>query len=391
MDISRPCFSQRAAYFFSKFGCLAVVAVLLLSASSAFAQKDSLPPFTELRLRVRADLNYHHLMNSTNRGDVEHLDDNYAFTGKYFVLRMGGNIGKHFSYFFRHNIVPHTGSVKFFDNTDMLYLNYHINDQWSFRFGKDALAVGGFEYDLPAIEVLYSGYYWNQFYCFQLAASAAYHTKDNKHTLRLQVANSPYMHYGSTFGTNSLFSYNFLWAGNMGHFHTLYSVNMFQRDKVGHFMNYIGLGNRLAYDKWSLYLDLMHHANSTRQLMKNFGVVCRADYFIKDNVNLFIKASYEQNLDAEEWDYFAHTGEVWDCLAVPGYQYVIGGVGFEYRPDKCRDVKIHGFVADFCTENDWQSQTKKSKQPSELKRFAHDITANVGVTWQINFMKFMKK
>lgn len=365
-----------------------MVALLCLMATTSFAQRDSLPLFTKLSFEVRADLDYHHEMNECTNGDLQHLNDAYGFHGRYFNVHLGGNLGKKFSYYFRQRVVANPGSSNFFDNTDFLYLNYHINDNWSIRVGKEALAVGGYEYDAPPVDVIFSTYYWDNFYCFQLAAGATYTTKDRKNTLQLQVGSSPYLHYQSPFGDNSLFSYNFLWNGNFGHFHTLYSFNMFQRDKTGHFMNYIALGNQLKYDNWAIYLDLIHHANSTRQLMKDFGVVCRADFYVNKNWDIFLKGSYEQNLDAEEWNNYTHTGEIWDCLALPGQQYFIGGIGFEFRPKSCEDVRIHGFVADYCTLNQWADQSVRSSNP-ELHNIHHDLTANVGVSWNMNFLKYL--
>lgn len=368
---------------------LTLLVSFCIFANCSFAQRDSVPLFTELAFEVRADLDYHHHMNECSNGDLQHLDDSYGFHGRYFNIDLGGNLGKKFSYYFRQRLVANPGSVNFFDNTDFLYLDYHINDNWSIRVGKEALAVGGYEYDAPPIDVIFSTYYWDNFYCFQLAAGATYASKDGKNMLRLQVGSSPYVYYGSPFGDNSLFSYNLLWNGNFGHFHTIYSFNMFQRDKMGHFLNYIALGNQLKYDKWSIYLDLIHRANSTRQLMKDFSIVCRADYNINDSWKLFAKGSYEQNLDEEEWAYYiTHDREVWDCLALPGQQYFIGGIGFEYRPKSCPDVRIHGFVADYCTLNKWADRMSRSVNP-ELYNFHHDLTANVGISWNMNFLKYL--
>ncbi|MCQ2284751.1 MAG: OprO/OprP family phosphate-selective porin [Bacteroidales bacterium] len=388
-DFDPKCQPKHRAGIFGTSRRIALLAVLICFSSSLFAQKDSIPFFTTLRMEVRAELNYQHQMSSYSNGDVAHWNDTYGFTGKYFNIHVGGNLGKHFSYYFRQRIVANPGSVTFFDNTDFLYLDYHINDQWSLRVGKEALAVGGYEYDAAPIDVLFNSYYWDQFYCFQLAFGATYKSKDGKNTLRLQVANSPYLHYGSPFGQSSLLSYNFLWNGDFNHFHTLYSISMFQRDKVGHFMNYIALGNKLSYDKWCLYLDLMHHANSVRQLMKDFGVVCRADYFVNDQFSLFAKGAYEQNKDAEEWNHYLQTGDLWDWLATPGQQYFYGGIGFELRPKKCPDVRIHGYLADFCTENDWQDQTAKSKNTG-ITSISHNLMVNAGISWNINFLKYLR-
>lgn len=360
--------------------------LLFLSLNSSFAQNDSVPLFTTLRMEVRADFDFQHDMLQMPNGDLQHLENQYGFSGKYFNILVGGNIGKKVSYFFRQRVVANPGSVTFFDNTDFLYINYDINKNWSLRAGKEALAVGGFEYDAPPIDVLYSSYYWDNFYCFQLAGSAAFHSNDGNHTLIAQVGASPYLYYGSTF-KNSLMSYNLFWSGTFGHFRTLYSINMFEREK-GKFMNYIALGNKLTFKKWDWYVDFIHHATNTEQLMKNFAVITCANVYFNDYVNLFVKGCYEQNLDKKEIEHYVKTDELWDCLAIPGQQYYYAGLGVEIRPKACTDVRIHAFVADFCSrQNATQIANGGSMDDVPTK---HSLKASVGLTWNINFLKYLK-
>ena len=80
---------------------------------------------------------------------------NFGFHGKYFNLMLGGNLGDHFSYYFKQRVVANGGSVMFFDNTDFLYLDYRPTANWRLRFGKDAMAMGGFEYDASPIDVYF--------------------------------------------------------------------------------------------------------------------------------------------------------------------------------------------------------------------------------------------
>lgn len=372
-----------------KLTLLLAAAMTLLLCNSLSAQNDSLPFFSTLRLEVRADLEYHHLMTQSPDAILTHNDNTYGFTGRYFNIHMGGNLSRRVSYYFRQRIVANPGSNSFFDNTDFLYLNVQLNDQWSLRFGKDALAVGGYEYDAPPIDVLYWSYYWDNFYCFQLAAAAKYQSKDGKNLLVAQVGNSPYLHYGSPF-QNSLFSYNLFWNGNFGPFHTLYSFNMFQRDKSGHFMSYLALGNKLIFDKWDIYVDFIHRATSTKQLFKDLGVIACANVYINNDFNLFFKGGYEQNLDRDEVSYYMETGEILDCLAFPGQRFMYGGLGFEYRPKKCHEVRIHGFVADMCTQN-LQGELVDIPAKKTTSNIEHNLTANVGVTWNIDILKYINK
>lgn len=363
------------------------ISAVLLSSNHLSAQNDSIPFLTTLRMEVRADFEYHHLMTSSSTLPLTHDDNTYGFKGRYFNIHVGGNFTRNLSYYFRQRIVANPGSNSFFDNTDFLYLNYQINKNWSLRAGKEALAVGGFEYDAPPIDVLFWSYYWDNFYCFQLAAGAKFRSNDGKNTLIAQVGNSPYLHYGSPF-KNSLLSYNLFWGGDFGPFHTLYSFNMFQRDKQGHFMNYIALGNKLAFNRWDIYVDFIHRTTSPKRIMKDFGVIACANFYITPYFNLFVKGAYEQNLDPLEYNNYLETEEIWDCLALPGQMYTYGGFGFEYRPKRCTDIRIHGFVADFCTRN-FHHESESTVLVNNSRN--DNITANVGISWFIDIMKYINK
>ena len=366
---------------------LFALSAIILCTNLLNAQNDSVPFFNTLRMEVRADFEYHHLMTSSSVLPLTHNDNTYGFKGRYFNIHVGGNFTKNLSYYFRQRIVANPGSNSFFDNTDFLYLNYQITKNWSVRVGKEALAVGGFEYDAPPIDVIYWSYYWDNFRCFQLAAGAKYKSNDGKNTIIAQVGNSPYLHYGSTF-KNSLLSYNLFWGGDFGPFHTLYSFNMFQRDKQGHFMSYLALGNKLAFKRWDIYVDFIHRATSTKQLMKDFGVIARANFHVTPGFTLFLKGGYEQNLDQSEYNNYLETEEIWDCLAMPGQVFTYGGIGFEYRPKRCPDVRIHGYVADFITRN---QQNEIHDFAGNVYRADHDLTANVGISWFIDIMKYINK
>ncbi len=347
-------------------------------------EQEDFELISKLMLEARADFQFQQpISNSYLQGNVAG-ENSYGFYGRYFNLHMGGSIAKNFSYYFRQRIRANEGSITFFDNTDFLYLNYDITSNWSVRVGKDALAVGGFEYDASPIDIFLPSYYWDNFYCFQIGGSVAYHFNNGNHTLKAQVANSPYVFYGSTF-KSSLMSYSLYWMGNMGHFKTLYSANMFERSK-GKFMNYIALGNKLQYDGFSVYLDLMHHATHTQQLFKNFAAIARLDVQVLPQMVVFAKGGYEQNLDQLEIDHYNETGELWDCLSLPGMQYLFYGLGLEFCPKKCPDLRLHGFVADYAYRNDFVPTLQ-----SEDIKCDHDILVNVGVTWKIDLVTYFRK
>lgn len=362
---------------------VAMLWALLAAANQTYAQGSAADFLNVLRLEARADFEFDHLHTHTF-GPMGSglLDENpYGFSGKYFNIHMGGDLGGGFTYYYRQRIVANGGSVKFFDNTDFLYLNYVANKNWSFRLGKDALTVGGYEYDAAPIDVLFNGYYWDWYYCFQLAASAAYHSNNGNHTLMFQVATSPYSHTGSAYGEKNLLAYNLYWSGNMKHFHTLYSIGVFEREQ-GTFVGNVALGNKLVYDKWDWYVDLMSRCTSTSQLTSNWSVISRFGIHANDNLTVFVKGGYEQNKNEEEWDAYVNGDLPWDCLAMPGQTFGFYGAGVEYRPAKCKDVRFHAFVANFETGN----ATTTDNAYTDV-----DLRVNVGLTWNMNILKMLNK
>lgn len=350
------------------------VAFALFSISKVTAQDSTGHRFTRLAFEVRADFDFEHqypMPDTLNAND-------YGFNGKYFNIAVGGEFGKHFSYFFRQRIIANKGSSSLFDNTDFLYLQYNINPQWGFRAGKEALAIGGFEYDAPPIDVFYYTKLWGSIYCFQLAASAIYTDKAGRNKLILQIGNSPYV-YSTEDNIHKdwkkgLLAYSFMWSGNFPHFKALYSINLFERER-GRFVNYISLGNKIIFNNFSWYIDYMNRAVVYDKFFSDFSVVSRMDINIRD-INLFIKGGYDQN-KAEEFG----VEEPKEIMVEPGMQYYFYGLGLEYRPAKYKNVRLHAYVAN--------AQTISGHEDN--KKTSNCLNANIGLTWDIDFLKYLRK
>ena len=353
---------------------------LLFSTIRTQAQVQLSPVLSDLNLEARVDFDYHNYNGSQNTED-----NTYGFGGRYFNIRLGGNLSEHFSYYLRQRIIATPGSSTLFDNTDFLYINYKMSPNWTLRAGKDALLVGGFEYDAAPIDVYFNTYSWDMFYCFQLAASASYTSSDGNQSVAFQVANSPYVYslfyQPATLGyenETSLLSYNLFWAGTFGHFKTLYSVNMFERER-GYFMNYIALGHKLIYDRWDIYLDLMHHSLGTDDWGKTFGIVSCANYWIKPWLSVFAKGGYETNHSKYEIAYADFVSAVapvdaLDILAQPETDSYFFGFGIEMMPPFCKDVRIHACVNQYkYTHPDVNNPGSKTSDSR--------LNAKIGITW----------
>lgn len=352
--------------------------------------------FTTFHLEARADFEYDYNLNQWNNIDPFGINfsgsatqQNYGFRGDYFNFLLGGDIGDHISYFLRQRIIPVKGFTEFFDNTDFLYIQYKFNNQWSLRMGKEAIYVGGFEYDAPPIDVYYFTNYWGSFPCFLLGVSAAYTDKSGKNKIVLNVANSPYVHYLDNRWNSGLLSYNLYWSGNFGPFHTLYSVNFFEYQR-GKFINLIALGNQLKFDKWSIYVDWVNRAAGFKNFFKDFSLVSRLDWHVSPSVNLFAKGGYEQN--SAGYYYYPYSGVNPDDNYSSGYDvdmlmpnnraHCFYGLGVEYRPRIYPDLRVHAYVAN-------STMTLPSDLAADYSWKDMTLTANVGVTWKLDFMKFL--
>lgn len=351
--------------------------------SKVTAQVDFTPIFTQIKLEARADFDYYR--NSTSQSNA--IESPYGFHGRYFNFVIGGPLNEKFSYFFRQRIIASPGNVSLFDNTDFLYVNYTPSKNWMIRLGKDALAVGGFEYDAPPINVLFSTYYWDNFYCFQPAVAAAYKTDDAQHMLLMQVANSPYVHYGANLGyglgeewKSGLLSFNFFYSGKVGHLKLLHSVNMFERPDHN-FMNYIAIGHELEYEHWDIYLDLIHHANGFKDWGNNFAVVSCANIYFSKEFNIFVKGAYEQNKSNEALPGFGIGNSIssgfYDIFCQTGQSHLTYGLGMEYHPKVCPYFRLHAFVA--------------NRRTTSIDNVVENsLRANIGITWNMDIHRMLK-
>lgn len=341
--------------------------------------------FTHLRLEARADFDVNGFYytniapSATHRGPFSDTTT-YGFNGRYLNFFLGGEFAKGFSYYFCQRIAPEEGTTTLFDNTDYLYLQYDFRDRWAVRLGKEALAIGGFEYDAAPIDVYFATQFWNRIACFQLAGSLIFTDKAERNQLTLQVSNSPYVYYtgdGDEWG-QGLLGYSLLWRGDFGAFQPLYSVNFFERER-GKFVNLIALGNRFEVDWWSWYIDFTNRAFAfDKHFFDNFSLVSRMDFSIK-SVNLFLKAGYEQNR-VDLPSVFDDELSIFDPLTDAGYRSFFYGIGLEFRPKRCPSVRFHANV-----------NHSVSQPLFEALHSDGCVNGNVGVTWDIDFLRYFSK
>jgi hypothetical protein len=249
------------------------------------------------------------------------------------------------------------------------------------------LAVGGWEYDLPPIDVYFASLFWNNFACYDIGGQVEFHTNDGNHDIIFQVTNSTFNREaadGSFIRLPNRYTYNLIWYGRMGAFTSSYSINFMEQNK-GEYINYIALGNMFDFGKLDFYVDFMNRGflNQKDFFLGDFTIIGEVKYAFTDKFTAMVKGGYDRNKHSYI-DYDATpfpTAIPYDMAVTPGIEYVFGGLGFEAYPYKGnKNVRLHGLFA-----------VNELTQPVDdmLNTNSTNLSfqAQVGVTWRINFVK----
>jgi hypothetical protein len=344
-----------------------IVAVLaIMFANVATAQEKKNFTIDKLSVEGRVDFDYF----NENNGHTSGID------GKFFNFEMKGSFLQDFSYRIRQRIDMYSGSSK----TDYMIISYHANKNWSLTAGKMPLAIGGWEYDLPPIDVYFASLFWNNFACYDVGGQVEFHTNDGNHDIIFQVTNSPF----TTDKFQNMYAYNLIWYGNMGPLTTSYSINMIAQNR-GEYINYIALGNLFDFGKFDFYIDFMNRGflNQSDFFLGDFTIIGEFKYAFTDKFTGIVKGGYDRNKHSYI-DYDATpfpTAIPYDMVVAPGVEYVFGGLGFEAYPYKGnKNLRLHGlFALNELTQNIDDMLNPNSTNLS--------FQAQVGVTWRINFVK----
>ena len=255
---------------------LALCAFMFLS-NMAISQEQKSFTIDKLSVEGRVDFDYEHGKTSTS-----------GIGGKFFNFEMKGSFLNDFSYRIRQRIDMQGSGSK----TDFMILSYHAHKNWSITAGKMPLAVGGWEYDLPPIDVYFASLFWNNFACYEVGAQVEYHSNNKKHDIIFQVTNS-------TFAPNKfsgMYAYNLIWYGNVGLLKTAYSINMMEQKK-GEYINYISLGNDFDFGKMHLVVDFINRGffNQSDFLFGDFSLIGEVKYAFNDKFTLMAKGGYDRN------------------------------------------------------------------------------------------------
>lgn len=297
-----------------------------------------------------------------------HTDDAATgFKGKYLMLRMDGQIYKGFTYSWRQRFNKQITDGSWFDATDWIYINYATSD-WNFRVGKDVVAIGGWEYDAAPYNIYDGSVFWNNIACYQLAVSAGYNlTADDR--LTAQISQSPMR----TSYNSNMYGYNLMWNGHHGCFDAIWSANLLEYAK-GRYINYLMLGNKFTFDKFTAEIDLMNRASSHQTfLFKDCSIVADLGYSPAERWRIFAKYSYDVN----------KSGTAADNLVLDGTELNMTGAGLEFYPllKNKTSLRLHGGLF-----YSW-GKNANAADPMQSKT----LFATIGVTWHMNLLNIKKK
>ena len=303
---------------------LLLVCVMFVMWAPETVAQDSLKRVS-LAVEARADCQYEYNDGVKNKSQS-------GIKGNMLDVFLQGRINKNLSYKYRQRLNELHKDKAFFDATDWLYLEYAVNRHLSVLAGKWAVLVGGWEFDPAPIDVFQLSEFCYHFPCYEWGVSALLTTGRSKFVV--QLIRSPFTenYCDRADRDDDMWAGALVWMGNYGPVHTLWSVNMMEREP-GKWINYIGLGTRVDLSRnVSIDVDVLNrYAHHQRFLLADASVMSRLEWRAGKHFTAFAKFSYDVNRAGTSAD---------ECLA-EGTEITRLGGGVEYFPLGTPQVRLH--------------------------------------------------
>ena len=259
---------------------------------------------------------------------------NSQFTGDHFNLNIRGYLTDKLDFRVRQRLNKKVFDERnMFNATDYLYLRWQASPRWHFTVGKNAVMIGGYEFDAVPIDVYYYSNFCNNLYQgFAFGVSAEYEFLPGQ-TMVFQVCNSPL-----SLGFQNLYAYNLEWMGGFAPWwRTLWSVN-FVQDEYHRTINYIALGNRITVGNLAVDLEWMNRAGAgQKRFFSDYTLISKIIWTV-GKWNLCAKAGYDSN-DPGNVDAL---GRALDLAVAPGTHNIYAGCGVEFFPLPNRErLRLH--------------------------------------------------
>ncbi len=364
--------------------------ILVMAGSTVWAQEvdssaTTYGPSSGEDVTVENDVDWVPEISLDARFGYEHLSSGKVggFGGDGFLLNIDGKIGKHFSYSLNHSLSSSIGEdSSIFDATNWLTLSYDIGN-FSFTVGKDALAVGSFEYNAYELDCYYDmGSMFNyNLNCWLWGLSAMWTNNAETSSFAFQAANSPFSFVPKE---ENLYSYSLAWYGTWKNYESIWSLNM-REYEPGKFVKMLALGNMFYFGDFELMLDyIVRMADLRDGFGRDYNLILQPAYNFGESFRLFGRFGVEKNADDLAYDILGEYLTVEDKLlaneentyAMPAYlvgdkEYMFYGAGLEYFPLKeDKSIRLHAT---------WASNNYTKRH-----------VFNVGLTWKFDVVKAVK-
>ena len=286
--------------------------------------------------------------------------NNYSgrFLGDHLNLNIYGTMTEKVGFRIRHRLNVAPTAVDPLRATDWAALIWRPTDKWTITAGKQAILVGGYEYDSMPIDVyFYSNFCNNLPQGYAIGVTTDYQLAED-HYATFQMINSPL-----SFGFSDTFAFNFGWKGRpLEWWHTIWTVNAVE-DDFHRYIGYVALGNHMVLGNVAIDLDLIDRANLHQSdLFSDYTFITKVIWSV-GKWNYCGKIGFERN-DAANVD---SNGRAYDTVLAPGYDYLYGGCGIEYFPYGDNKLRLHAI---------WFRDSDN-----------HHNNFQVGMTWRFDLIK----
>ena len=182
---------------------------------------------------------------------------------------------------------------------DYAYMRCQVSDKVAVTIGRHAKLVGGFEFQEYPIDVYDFSWYGNQITCYLTGVSSSFQLSPTQE-LALQVTNSRTRNHVDAFGHDDLVALRFPLMGAMAWNSSYFDRQLQLRYATafaplakGKSMYTIGLGQKLDFGRFNIYLDLLYYHSDLDYLgvLRGHGIPATQ---IKqcDNLSTVLEARY---------------------------------------------------------------------------------------------------
>lgn len=353
-----------------KLKTMAVLTALLISSTNIFAsESDSVifksPEDHLISVEAEARLDWNQVSHA---GNTDH--NNSGFFGKYIALKAHGKITDGLTYTWRQRFSRTPKDASFWDQTDILELNYKIG-KFDVGAGKQVVMIGGYEYDRAPIDLMCPNIFVTNVACYQFGVSAGYPISPNDY-LSFQISQSPYAH--SEY--RDMYAFNLQWRSQRDltdrlTYETIWSLNEIEYTR-GEYCNFVALGNKLILDdNYSLIVDLMTRTYPHNKLFKNNTFMCEVSWDVNPAWKLSGKISYDCNRGKNMTSY---------TEIARGSEITMGGIVAEWYPIRKRQNLLRVHASAFFSGGENTSETDIMQ--------AKTFYMSLGLTWHMNFFNF---